>query len=154
MGSVLTSFVSVDERRSKLSLRGDKDKGTKLPRKRSSSKKNRTKKAEHRKEKERDKEGDKELPEVKVEGTWLDDTQKLAAYSELYQSEVCPPCSRPSCADSYFPKDVLELKMKMVGVRVKLLSQDASKFMQLDPNEKLETILRYLSLNASLFARH
>jgi hypothetical protein len=33
--------------------------------------------------------------------------------------------------------------MKLVSVLVKLLSQDASEFMQLDPNEKLESILRY-----------
>ena len=46
--------------------------------------------------------------------------------------------------------------MKMVAVLVKLLSQDASKFMQFDPNDKLEDILRYLHLLSSppLSANH
>ncbi|KAL6072757.1 Exosome complex component CSL4 [Balamuthia mandrillaris] len=59
------------------------------------------------------------------EGEWLEDTESLIAYEGLYNTQ-----------------DILELKMKMMGVQVKLLSQDASEYMQFDPNRKISDILK------------
>jgi hypothetical protein len=39
-------------------------------------------------------------------------------------------------------QDLLELKMKGMGIKVKILSQEAVDFMQFDPMHKVEDILR------------
>jgi hypothetical protein len=42
----------------------------------------------------------------------------------------------------HWPQDLLELKMKGMGIKVKILSQEAVDFMQFDPMHKVEDILR------------
>jgi len=41
-------------------------------------------------------------------------------------------------------QDLLELKMKLMGIKVKILAQEAVEFMQLDPMHKVEDIIRDL----------
>jgi len=65
-------------------------------------------------------------------GCWLNDTTKLASYPELYQTE-----------------DIIELKMKMMGIQVKIFSQEAAEFMQFYPNKRIETCLKEIAQKIS-----
>ena len=82
--------IKANEKGSRLTLkRKKKEKGKEKEREKGKDKKEKEKEKgkEKEKEKEKPKEQEQEAPK-KVEGMWLDDTQKLAAYPDLFMSEV------------------------------------------------------------------
>ena len=82
--------IKANEKGSRLTLkRKKKEKGKEKEREKGKDKKEKEKEKgkEKEKEKEKPKEQEQEVPK-KVEGMWLDDTQKLAAYPDLFMSEV------------------------------------------------------------------